>query len=389
MLSKPVCRDSAVIFRFPSGCPGFATGFPPAGWYHGQQTEKGGEAVTVVYVDSVFILNGLMDYFLLLATAHLAGVPPRRGRYVLAALLGGVYAVSVFLPGLSWLASPVMKLAAGTAMALTAYGDQEKFLRMTLLLFLVSCGFAGCVLGFGLVSGGVPMENGIFYTDVDARVLLLAAGAAYAVLTVVFRASARHGVRGELVPVTLHWEDRQARLTALRDTGNELRDPVTGRPVLVVQASLLEPLWPPDLGRRLSGDALLSPAETLTRLGPYQARFRLTPYTAVGVAGGLLLTARTDWGSVGGRRYDRLLVALSPTALGEGFGALWGEAERSVKYESFAEMDTEIAGASAAKSGGPLHRGQRHAAGAAVQRAGGRVGGADRGAGRPAGADRT
>ena len=46
---------------------------------------------------------------------------------------------------------------------------------------------AGCVLGLGMLSGGaIPAVNGVFYTDVSVRVLLVAAGAAYVVLTVVF-----------------------------------------------------------------------------------------------------------------------------------------------------------------------------------------------------------
>ena len=56
--------------------------------------------MTVVYVDSVFILNGVMDYLLLLVTARLAGIPLRRRRYLLAALAGAAYAVAVFLPEL-------------------------------------------------------------------------------------------------------------------------------------------------------------------------------------------------------------------------------------------------------------------------------------------------
>ena len=154
----------------------------------------------MVYVDSVFVLNALMDYLLVLCAARLAGIPLRRRRYLLAGLLGGAYAVAVFLPGLGFLSATPVKLAAGILLALAAYGGEAKLLRLTLLLFAVSCAMAGCVLALGLVAGGgVPMVNGVFYTDVDAKVLLTAAAAAYLVLTVVFRAAAGKGVRGELV----------------------------------------------------------------------------------------------------------------------------------------------------------------------------------------------
>nr|WP_325213103.1 sigma-E processing peptidase SpoIIGA [uncultured Oscillibacter sp.] len=35
--------------------------------------------MTVIYIDSVFALNALMDYLLLLCAARLAGLPLRRG----------------------------------------------------------------------------------------------------------------------------------------------------------------------------------------------------------------------------------------------------------------------------------------------------------------------
>ncbi len=67
--------------------------------------------MTVVYVDSVFVLNSIMDYLMLLGTARLAGVPLRRRRCLLGAILGGAYAVAVFLPGLGFLAAGPVKVA--------------------------------------------------------------------------------------------------------------------------------------------------------------------------------------------------------------------------------------------------------------------------------------
>ena len=194
------------------------------------------------------------------------------------------------------------------------------------------------------------MENGIFYTNVDGGVLLIASAAAYVVLTVVFRASAGNRLKGLLVPVTLVWEERQVRLTALCDTGNALRDPTTGRPVLVAEGMRLGGLFPAELRPFLSYDALRSPADLLGRLGEWRVRFRLIPYHAIGTAGGMLLALRADWGEVGGKRYDRLMVALSPTELGDGFTALWGAWEGSGKYENHHEISASVEGKAGAST---------------------------------------
>ncbi len=355
--------------------------------------DKGGGAVTVVYVDSVFVLNSVMDYLLLLCTGRLAGIRLRRGRYLLAALLGGGYAVAVFLPGGGFLAQTPVKLAAGALLALIAYGGEEKLLRLTLLLFAVSCAMAGCVLGLGLLSGGVPVVSGVFYTDVDARVLLIASAAGYAVMTVVFRAAAGHGVAGTLLPVRSCLHGETVDLTALLDTGNALRDPVGGQPVLVTAPGVLTAVLPPPARKLLDRRGLSSPSELMEPLREAAPdwRFQLVPYHAVGTAGGLLLAVRSDWTDIAGERHQRLLLALSPTALGNGYAALWGgEVRRGGHHERLYGGMAAAAGASgaAAGSGGPLHRRQRHPAAALDEGAGGGAAGAHRGGTGPAGADR-
>ena len=76
--------------------------------------------MTVVYWDRVVVLNGIVDYLLLLSAAWLSGLPLRRGRLALWAALGGLYAGAVFLPGLEVLGVPVIRAAAGIVMALGA-----------------------------------------------------------------------------------------------------------------------------------------------------------------------------------------------------------------------------------------------------------------------------
>lgn len=354
--------------------------------------KRGRDAVTVIYIDSVFVLNALMDYLLLLCAARLAGLPLRRGRYALAALVGGAYAAAVFLPGLGFLAQTPVKLAAGVLLGLIAYGGEEKLLRLVLLFFAVSCAMAGCVLGLGLLAGGgVPVVNGVFYTNVDAKALAVGGTAAYAVLSVVFRAAASHGVRGELLPVRVSIAGRTAELTALWDTGSGLRAP-DGRAALVAAPGALDAALPPEAARLLRQRGLDAPEELLEPLRAIAPalRPRLTPYRAVGTAGGLLLAIRTDWTEINGTRYPGLTAALSPTALGGDCAALWGgPAGKGGRHGTAGKIERAADPAGALALGGDsLYRGQRHSASAPNPGAGGGAA-VQHGRGRPAGADRT
>lgn len=283
--------------------------------------------MTVVYIDALFLLNLIVNYLLLLAAAKLAGEPLRRLRLAAGAALGGLYAAAIFFPGMGFLTHPLCKLGAAVLMLLTGFGGSRRLLRVTLVFFGLSCAFGGGIFAIGLLGGrGLTLRNGVLYSVMDLRILLLSAAVCYAVLTLVFRRTARHG-RREVLPAVLILEGRRVAVNALVDTGNTLTDPVTGRPVMVAEGSRLGPLLPGE--RVLDEKALRDPVGTLERLsrGGRGRRFRLLPYQAVGVECGMLLALRLDDARVGAEDYGGILVALSPNPVsdGGGYSALIGE----------------------------------------------------------------
>ncbi|MCI5562561.1 MAG: sigma-E processing peptidase SpoIIGA [Intestinimonas massiliensis] len=283
--------------------------------------------MTVVYIDALFLLNLIVNYLLLLAAAKLAGEPLRRLRLAAGAALGGLYAAAIFFPGMGFLTHPLCKLGAAVLMLLTGFGGSRRLLRVTLVFFGLSCAFGGGIFAIGLLGGrGLTLRNGVLYSVMDLRILLLSAAVCYAVLTLVFRRTARHG-RREVLPAVLTLGGRRVAVNALVDTGNTLTDPVTGRPVMVAEGSRLSPLLPGE--RVLDEKALRDPVGTLERLsrGGRGRRFRLLPYQAVGVECGMLLALRLDDARVGAEDYGGILVALSPNPVsdGGGYSALIGE----------------------------------------------------------------
>ena len=277
--------------------------------------------MTVIYVDTLFLLNATVDYLLLLASARLAGEPLARLRFLLGAALGGLYAVAIFLPGLSFLARPPCRLAAAVLMVLAAFWKSRRLLRQVVIFFALSCAFGGGVLAIGLLGGrGLTLSNGVLYSGMDLKIVLLSAAGCYGALTLIFQRTGRHTASsGELRPVRLTLGERQVSLIALVDTGNTLTDPATGRPVLVAEADCVEELLPP--GIRPSPADLRDPAGALERLeDPWRRRFRLLPYRSVGVDRGLLLAVRVDQVQVGEEDRGPMLAALSPTPVSDGGG---------------------------------------------------------------------
>lgn len=278
--------------------------------------------MTVVYIDSLFLLNLVVNYLLLLAAARLSGEIIHRVRLALGSALGALYAAAIFFPGMGFLLHPLCKLGVGILMLLCAFGGNRRLLRLILVFFGVSAAFGGVLFAIQLLGGrGLSLKNGIFYSAMDLRLILLSAAICYVAITLIFQRTAKHSPsKQELVPTILTLAGRRVALTALVDTGNTLTDPVTNRPVMVAEGEKLVCLFPE--GEAPAIDDLKDPVVAMERLstGAARGRYRLLPYQAVGVECGMLLALRLDGVTVGKTEYGGILVALSPNRLSDGGG---------------------------------------------------------------------
>lgn len=280
------------------------------------KTEPEGKQMTI-YVDVLFLVNALMDYITLLAAARLSGLRGRHRRFLLAASVGGAYAILATVYPL--LAGCAGWLTAGLALCAIAFYGRPAFVRIYALYLLVSAAFAGLARALGAAANRPLMVNGVYYFALPMRLLLLCAALGYALSGILLRGDAAHGVlRREVESMAITFRSRTIRARILRDSGNDLVDPVSGRPALVLALAS---------ARELLGEAqvVLDPLTTADAAACLAAmpesligRFGLLPYRAVGTASGLLLYFRPDQVTdTRGKRVD-CIVAVSAELNGKG-----------------------------------------------------------------------
>ena len=228
-------------------------------------------------------LNFLVDFLLLMGADRLAGFPHRPLRCMLAAGVSGIYAglcMNFSALGMFFWLFAVMALVCAVA-----YGLSLTALRRSVLFALLRLAV------MGIASGGRGMS-------------LLAAAAVVSLLCLLGFGGRAYG--REYIPVELCYRGKKLRLLALRDTGNMLRDPITGQAVLVVDAAAGETL----LG--LSGGLLADPVAAVASAGV--PGLRLLPYRSIGSPQGLLAAIRLDNTKVGDFR-GSTVVAFAPQKL--------------------------------------------------------------------------
>lgn len=277
--------------------------------------------MTVVYLDSFLLVNFLINYLLLLASGKLAGEPLRRWKYLISAVFGAAYAALTFFPEFQIFFHPVYKAGAAMLMVLIAFGGSRHILRMSAVFLALTCAFSGGIMAIQLLLGGTYGNDGVFYSAMDLKGILISAGLCYGLLTLFFRRSVTHTVAGgQLINLELKLGEEAVSLTALQDSGNTLQDPLTGQPVVVAEGERLAAILPkcPYWNR----EDLSRPIETFRKLqeAPEYQRFRLLPYRAVGVDCGLLLAVRLDSVTSGKQVLRNCLAALSPTPVSDGGG---------------------------------------------------------------------
>lgn len=252
----------------------------------------------MVYLDLVMGLNFIVDYLLMMGANRLCGFPLSTAKTVIAAAVGGLYGGVCLLPGFRFLGSVAWRLVFLVLIALIAFGWNRSAVQRGGLFVLLTMALGGIALGIG--KGGVGS--------------LIGGAAGISLLCIL---GFRDGVSmKKYCRVILSHDGRKLSLMALHDTGNMLRDPISGEPVLVVGSQIADELF------GLTQEQLCSPVETIGTLR--MLGLRLIPYRAVGQPGGMLLAIKLDKVIIDGRQMNTL-VAFAPDVIeNDGFQALAG-----------------------------------------------------------------
>lgn len=246
-------------------------------------------------VQATAVMEFLVSILLLMAANRLMGYPLGVLRCTLAAMAGGIHAGACLLPGLHFLGNPLWLPVSILLMAAIAYGIDVSAFRRGVLFCLMKLALWG-------ITGQNQTPLVVFLSALGLCILSMAA----------FAGSAG---RRRFVPVQLSRGSVRLNLLALEDTGNTLKDPITGQPVLVVDR---------DPASRLTGLSPEALADPIGSMGKVPG-LRLIPYHSVGKEGGFLLALRLQDVTINGKK-GAALVAFSPTKLSYdgGYEALTG-----------------------------------------------------------------
>jgi len=264
----------------------------------------------VIYIDSLFFLNLIIDYLLLLSAGKICSLVIRRRRLLASACVGGLYACAAVLSP-SIFAMGTVKILAGALLTFIAFG-KKRFFRTSICFFAVAAAFGGAI--YAVTRMGVVQGSARLYIPVSMKVLAVSFAVCYALVNIVFKRMGTKGER-EVLDVKVSFCGHEASFKALRDTGNELCDPITGQSVLVVSHKALSPLFSDDTLALTAQEDVLSAFEGLSDKAELRGRMRIISFSSVGADKALMICFRPDELSISGKNSGDILIGISRTQL--------------------------------------------------------------------------
>lgn len=262
----------------------------------------------VVYADILFIENLLANCLILKLTSAISGFAIKTIRMILASILGAIYAVfAVIMPSTAILSALGTRVIVSVLMVLVAFRirSTSEFFRRWGMMLLSAFLLAGSTYGLSSVlEGGSISYGGLMYISPQGilKAFLLSAGLCIALVRPIGRIlSGKAFKEGSIIPVYITMGDKSVRLHALVDTGNSLTDPITGYPVMVVEADSIKTILPPEIYSSVLsnniGFCTVNGEEST--ISPWLKRVHLIPFKSIGKENGMLTGFRPDAVRVG------------------------------------------------------------------------------------------
>jgi len=257
----------------------------------------------VLYFDVVFLINLLMNYLILYFVALVLNLKRVFGRLFLGAILGCLFLLSIVSEKCQVLQSFPLKIIISVIMILVSFRPKSfrDFLKILSFFYVISFMMGGGALAFfyflnlrqNLITNTLIINN----ISVPWWILLVSALALFLFLKYLW--PLLYSILSKdayLALLTIVIDDKPLEITGLIDTGNDLFDPLSNYPVIIVELDAIKNFFSKDLQVILEK----GPEESLVTLGETIAnsiwanRFRIIPFESIGKSRGLMIGFKPD-----------------------------------------------------------------------------------------------
>ena len=243
-----------------------------------------------VYLDIVFVENLLMNYIILFATGFIQKIQMKQLRLILSSSFGGVYAIISYLNIIPIYSNIFMKILLSIIMIYIAFNPQnvKKLCKTILLFYLTSFVMGGCALAllYMISPESIAFKDGVLVGTYPMKITIVAGLVGFCIIQIAFQINKRQLKKKDMIwNLEISINKQKTEVKAYLDSGNTLKDPISKKPVIVVEKNKIKNFTDIDLEKIIGGD------EPNTE----NLKLKIIPFNSIGKQNGMLIGVKPDF----------------------------------------------------------------------------------------------
>lgn len=253
-----------------------------------------------IYIDIVIIENLIMNYIILCATAIISKTEIKQIRIILASLIGATYVIMSYVVNVQIYSNIILKIILSIVMVYISYKPVKikKLGKQILMFYLTSFVFGGVSLAliYFIKPQEVIIKNGQFIGKYVLKTVFLGGIVGFIITVATINIiKNKKGKKDVFYTVKIHLQGKIIETVAMLDTGNLLKEPITNRPVIILEHTLLYEIIPKqilnNLENILAGDFSKIPEEIRDE---YISKLKVIPFKSLGKENGMLIGIKCE-----------------------------------------------------------------------------------------------
>lgn len=249
-----------------------------------------------VYIDVILLENLSINCIILIATAIINKKEISIIRILLSSLIGSGYALLVYLSISEIFSNVLLKIVLSICMVYIAFNAKSLkiFLKQLLIFYLTSFTFGGVAFAllYFIKPQDILVKNGVLIGTYPIKIALIGVILGFVIITIAFKIFKKKLTKKDMFcNVIIEFEDKKKQIRAMIDTGNLLKEPLSGYQVVVIEKESLLDIIPEII---LNNAQKIIMGKIDVNLGKYASNFRVIPFTSLGKENGLLLGIKVD-----------------------------------------------------------------------------------------------
>lgn len=251
-----------------------------------------------VYLDVVFFENIILNYIIILSTAILSKSKINTRKIFFSSAIGGFFSILNYIVKFNFISSCIFKIILSILMMKIAFEEiknPQKMIKMLIFFYLVSFTFGGIafMLVFFINPDNVIINDNHFVGTYPLKMVVLAGGLGFIIISLVTGIiKDKINKKVMICDLEIFYNGKNKKIKTMLDTGNLLKEPISGADVIIVEKESLKEIVSKDL---LINISKILEGSWLDNSEIHSYKFKLIPFSSLGNDNGLLIGFKPDY----------------------------------------------------------------------------------------------